>query len=281
MARCAQPQVLAKGQPGVRLELAVEFLANQRHLPRVTIRRAARCWRGPHGETTGVNSLDTAGSACRFRSTNECTKVRIKIPGPLHPEWSSGGLVLQDSRILDLRDWNPTAAGAADTTSLVYGYRRLKVMKRTENAGKNLFRIDVLGDQFQDPGTVLGDKQRRWPATWNFDRVPPGEYVDLIYEHVSPAVFLHREDGGSSVAIHMVVDTAEVTRWFLMPQGKEYKNYRILRYPTGKPETVEPVGGRIPGRRLHDPRLQIALRKARLYLRSHMVLQISVDPHGL
>ena len=39
--RCAQPQVLVKGQPGVRLELEVEFLANQRHLPRVTIRRAA------------------------------------------------------------------------------------------------------------------------------------------------------------------------------------------------------------------------------------------------
>jgi hypothetical protein len=33
--------VLVKGQPGVRMELAVEFLANQRHLPSVTIRRAA------------------------------------------------------------------------------------------------------------------------------------------------------------------------------------------------------------------------------------------------
>ena len=40
-ARCAKPQVLVKGQPGVRMELAVEFLANQRHLPSVTIRRAA------------------------------------------------------------------------------------------------------------------------------------------------------------------------------------------------------------------------------------------------
>jgi hypothetical protein len=33
--------VLVKGQPGVRLELSVEFLAKQRHLPRVGIRRAA------------------------------------------------------------------------------------------------------------------------------------------------------------------------------------------------------------------------------------------------
>ena len=41
VARCAKPQVLVKGQPGVRLELHIEFLANQRHLPRVSIRRAA------------------------------------------------------------------------------------------------------------------------------------------------------------------------------------------------------------------------------------------------
>lgn len=41
VARCAQPQVLVKGRPGTRLELSVEFLANQHHLPRVTICRAA------------------------------------------------------------------------------------------------------------------------------------------------------------------------------------------------------------------------------------------------
>jgi hypothetical protein len=88
---------------------------------------------------------------------------------------------------------------------------------------------------------VDGERQCRWHANWNFDKVPAGEYVDLIYEHYSPAVFLRREDGSTSVAIHMQADTAEVTRWILMPEGKEYKNFRILRYPTGKPEKAEPV----------------------------------------
>src|SRR5262249_21094286 len=62
------------------------------------------------------------------------------------PEESNftGFEVLQDSRILDLRAWDPTAAGKLDATSLVYGYRRLKVLKRHDNAGNNLFRIDVL-----------------------------------------------------------------------------------------------------------------------------------------
>jgi hypothetical protein len=39
----------------------------------------------------------------------------------------------------------------------------------------------------------------------------------------------------------MQADTAEVIRWFLMPRGKEYKDFRILRYPAGKPEKAEKV----------------------------------------
>jgi transposase InsO family protein len=38
---CARPQTLVKGQPGVRLDLTVEFTANRRHLPRVRLTRAA------------------------------------------------------------------------------------------------------------------------------------------------------------------------------------------------------------------------------------------------
>jgi hypothetical protein len=167
--------------------------------------------------------------------------------------------VLQDSRILDLRDWNPTAAGGLDSNSSVYGYRRLKVIKRADSAGNNLFRIDVLATspktQVRFPPQLLrphlrmsslesaapGERQCRWQVSWNFEKVPAGEYVDLIYEHCSPALFLRREDGSSSVAYPTQVDTAEVSRWFLMPKRKEYKDCRILRYPTGKPEGVESV----------------------------------------
>ncbi len=89
--------------------------------------------------------------------------------------------------------------------------------------------------------TASGEKQSRWQVTWNLAKVPAGEYVDLMYEHYSPALFMRREDGTSSVAFHMTTDTAEVTRWFLMPEGKEYKNFRILRYPNGRPQMMEVV----------------------------------------
>jgi hypothetical protein len=40
-APCARPQALVKGQPGVRIELAVSYQHGRPHLPVVTIRRAA------------------------------------------------------------------------------------------------------------------------------------------------------------------------------------------------------------------------------------------------
>jgi hypothetical protein len=40
-APCALPQVLVKGQPGVRIELEVNYQHSRKHLPVATIRRAA------------------------------------------------------------------------------------------------------------------------------------------------------------------------------------------------------------------------------------------------
>jgi hypothetical protein len=169
----------------------------------------------------------------------------------------TGFEVLQDSRILDLRTWNPTAEGSADATSNVYGYRRLKVVKRQGNVSNSVFTMDVLAShpntQMRFPQqrlqptlrmstqNVAGEKRARLQSSWNFEKVPVGEYVDLIYEHESPAVFLKRGSDSTSVAIHMQADTAEVTRWFLMPRGKEYKSFRIIRYQNDKPESAERV----------------------------------------
>ena len=39
---------------------------------------------------------------------------------------------------------------------------------------------------------AAGEKQCRWQATWDFQNVPAGEFVDLIVEHHSPALYLRR-----------------------------------------------------------------------------------------
>jgi hypothetical protein len=38
---CAAPRTLVKGQPGVRIQINVRFVGGRRHLPQVTLSRAA------------------------------------------------------------------------------------------------------------------------------------------------------------------------------------------------------------------------------------------------
>jgi predicted acylesterase/phospholipase RssA len=121
--------------------------------------------------------------------------------------------ILQDSRILDLRPWNPSGAGKTDTASLLYGYRRVKVQK-TENQGNNVFRVT--------PAQAAPD-------------------VCVIYETYSPGAFVLRGDVSTTIVFTSEFDTAEVIRWFLLPSGREYGSFEILRYQTGKPATAEVV----------------------------------------
>lgn len=176
----------------------------------------------------------------------------------LEPPDFHGFEVLQDSRILDLRPWNPVS-GKDDATSLVYGYRRMKVRKLPENDDNHVFRVKLLATSAKTtvrfPPQKLqphlrrsnvetsknGDQVCQWQMSVDFSKMPAGEFVDLIYEHYSPGIFMERGSKSASIAIHFQADTAEVTRWFLMPQGREYASYRILRYEEGMPEKVEQV----------------------------------------
>ncbi|HEY2589562.1 MAG TPA: patatin-like phospholipase family protein [Tepidisphaeraceae bacterium] len=66
-----------------------------------------------------------------------------EIDKPRQPEYQ-GLEILQDSRIIDLRSWNPSTAGTSDPNSLFFGYRRLKISKAPNYAGDQLFYWDLL-----------------------------------------------------------------------------------------------------------------------------------------
>jgi hypothetical protein len=167
--------------------------------------------------------------------------------------------ILQDSRILDMRNWNPAGTAKDDADSLVYGYRRVKFLKRPDISGNNVFRMDALAthtkSQVRFPrqdlqpklrkctiaSMIPGEKMARWEVSADISELPAGEMVDLAYEHISPGQFLRRGATSTSVHYDIQADTAEVTRWFLLPRGKEYKNFRVVRWERGKPEKVEPV----------------------------------------
>jgi predicted acylesterase/phospholipase RssA len=203
-----------------------------------------------------------------------------EIDKPFPPD-PKGFQIIQDSRILDLRDWN---ARAADAGSLSFGYRRLKVAKTPEHTGDNHFYLYLLprnprqtaarfppqelqpkllranaddgagdgaggrgggggggsgrggGGGSPAPG---GEKECVWQVAYDLGQVPVGDPVDLIVEYYSPGSYIRRGDSGSTLPLDIRTPTAELTLWIMLPMGREYRTWRVVRYPKDKPQAVE------------------------------------------
>src|SRR5206468_11771941 len=150
-----------------------------------------------------------------------------ELRGVEEPDFK-GFEILQDSRIIDMRAWNPAESAKNDSDSLVYGYRRVKLFKKPESSGSNLFRLDALAthpkaqlrfpQQDMQPklrmmsvdSKVRGEKKVRWEVSVDVSKVPAGEFVDLTYEHISPGEFLLRGAASTSITFQNQADTAEV-----------------------------------------------------------------------
>src|SRR5262249_13083446 len=109
-----------------------------------------------------------------------------------------GFLILQDLRIIDLRQWK---AGRNNADTRLYGYRRLKVQKQPDNLNNHRFRVTVLAisseTQVRFPAQQLkprlyshvldsstsDEKLMHWEVGADFRKVPAGESADLVYEH--------------------------------------------------------------------------------------------------
>lgn len=168
--------------------------------------------------------------------------------------------IFQDSRIMDLRSWNPGDAGAHDPSSLAYVYRRLKVAKSLDYAGDDHFNLNLLP---KDPiktvarfppqelqGRLVrsiidagasGEKQARWQAIFDFRQVPDDDPVDIIVEDYSSGLYLRRNESCSIIPIPIYTPTAELTLWVLLPTGKQYQSWRVVRFPRDNPQRIDTV----------------------------------------
>lgn len=171
----------------------------------------------------------------------------------------SGFKVLCDSRITDLRNWNPdtagrVAAGSIDANSRVYTYRRLSVMRKPETKGPTFFRVRLIlfgseGEVRFPSGqalpaqvvkTALNDgKGFRWDAIFDFTKAPAGTPIDLIIELEAPGAFLRGTDLSTGMSFGIEAETAELTQWVLMPKGRDYKNCRYVFYKKDQPDTAQ------------------------------------------
>jgi predicted acylesterase/phospholipase RssA len=183
----------------------------------------------------------------------------IEQLGPDDKADLTGFQILQDLRIVDLRQWTPPVERNSKSESFIYGYRRLKVLKKPDNSTNNNFRVSVLAlspqTQIRFPTqhlkpklfsrnleTVRGsEKQVHWEVGADFLKVPPGDSVDIIYEHLSPGLFVREGPGSSTLAFDVEAETVELTRWLLLPQGTQYRTFQLIRYAMGKPGESENV----------------------------------------
>jgi predicted acylesterase/phospholipase RssA len=170
----------------------------------------------------------------------------------------TGFEVVQDTRIVDLRQWNPAQSGKDDGGSLVRVYRRVKVLRRRETPGNN-FRMGVLATsprtEVRFPRQELtpslrkssggssapGQNGRRWEAAFDFQKVAPGDAVELFADYHSPGRFLERGANSCALVCETEGEPQELALWILMPRGREYQAWHLTRHKAGKPETVDGV----------------------------------------
>ena len=89
--------------------------------------------------------------------------------------------------------------------------------------------------------SVPGERDCHWELSYDFRDVPAGDPVNLVVEYQSAGRFLHHSEDTTTVPLNIRSDTAELTAWILMPEGKEYANFRVIRRHKGKREKAEPV----------------------------------------
>jgi hypothetical protein len=52
-------------------------------------------------------------------------------------------------------------------------------------------------------------------------------------------VFIRDNGRSATLTFEPKATTAELTRWILMPEGREYKSHRLVRFVKGKPNEFE------------------------------------------
>jgi hypothetical protein len=210
----------------------------------------------------GTNDLETLSDMLDHKPETFAGERAEKVRSLAEPDLT-GFEILQDSRIIDMRDWLPAAASNGQRGSSVVIHRRLKVLKlrenkeNKENKEKNLFRLHLLPTspdtatrfppQLLRPtlrmcemeSSTPGHEKYSWEADFDFRDVPSGDFVELVLDERSPGQYLEGGQGGAELSFQVSARTGELVTWILMPRGREYVNFHITRQQTEKPETSE------------------------------------------
>lgn len=171
----------------------------------------------------------------------------------LTPRESNGIEVMADTRVIDYRPWN-IGSTKADDRSYAFGYRRIRLKKVKPTANQFIIHVRMptahlevrpLNDRVptsvrlcRDAASLEGKSLHVYEIAFDLSKVFALDVVDL------PVEMLFREPPPAELnSTFMFVDaeTELLTCWLLFPEGKQYENFELMRYPTGKPGERERV----------------------------------------
>ncbi len=198
-----------------------------------------------------MNKLLQEGPALPFQG------MPVEEVPALDPPANTGIEVITDTRILDYRPLKVGSRLASAKGTWLYVYRRMRVQKLEPSASQFVIqsripvvRIDarVLNDRIptslrlaRPTAAPDGKPFQLLEIAFDFTKVPAHEMVDLPIELV-----LHEAPPGllQSVSFDVENDTALMNGWLLLPEGKRYQNFELLRYEAADataPEFVVPA----------------------------------------
>jgi predicted acylesterase/phospholipase RssA len=161
--------------------------------------------------------------------------------------------VIADMRVVDLRQLQ-LPSSTTDERSNAFVYRRLRI-KKIEPAANDFTirsrwptkevqvrtlnnRVPGIIRRSQDVATADNGQPHIYEVAFNLSKVPAHETVDLPIEFMSsePA------RGAVDAATFYVDDeTGLLSCWLLLPEGKQYENFELLRFQNGKEKVLERV----------------------------------------
>jgi predicted acylesterase/phospholipase RssA len=242
----------------VYVPLIVPILVGLPYFVAKSYQRSARAHRLMHSLSQGSRDLEKMSFLLENDPAPWAGEGAEEAPAPCEPSFK-GFEILQDSRIIDLRDWRPGKGGPDAPDGLIFAYRRLKVFKLPEPVGDGVFRVPMLPTsprtavrfppqqikpalrRWNIDGSAADRPEWHWEASFDFRDVPAGDNVDLLVEYHSPAPSVQRGENCTALPLSVRAETAEMTTWVLMPEGKEYHSFRITRHETGNFDKVEAV----------------------------------------
>ncbi len=164
-----------------------------------------------------------------------------EVPSVAAPDNQSAE-VIADMRIVDLRQLKLASSSGLDEQSFAYLYRRMRIQKleptvthftvrsrwptdqvevRTLNT-----RIPAVIRRSRDPAIANGAAAHIFEVVFDLSKIPAHEIVDLPIEFMSrqPAT-----GGADSATFYVDDETGLLSCWLLLPEGKQYQNFDLLR----------------------------------------------------